>query len=65
LGKARKFTPSDLLAEKEAVVEGIELLALGQLVGGSNHANQWHLGTRRAVVKEALVEDCKERVEDR
>mmetsp|Transcript_9521 Transcript_9521/g.22922 ORF Transcript_9521/g.22922 Transcript_9521/m.22922 type:complete len:496 (-) Transcript_9521:302-1789(-) len=63
----REATGAHLLhlsADEEAVVQGIELLALGELVGGRDHADEGHLAPRAPVVEEPLVEDREKGVQD-
>lgn len=65
-GAARRTANlADLLADEEAVVEGIELLALRQFIGGSNKADEGHGEALVAVVEEALVQEGEQRVQDR
>ena len=50
--------------DQEAVVQRVELLGLGQLVGRGDEREQRHLQARVAVVKEPLVEQRQQRIED-
>ncbi len=50
--------------DQKAVVQRVELLALGQLVGGGHRRQQRHAHARAAVVKHALVDEREQRVED-
>ena len=50
-------------AQEEAVVEGIQLLILWQLIAGANETEQRHTHSLRPVVESALVEEREEGVE--
>ena len=51
--------------EQEPVVQGRELVVLGELVAGPEQGDERHLVDALAVVEPALVDDGQDRVEDR
>ena len=62
--RQRRLGGSPAPAQQEAVVQRVQLLRLGQLVGGAHHAQQRHARAPRAVVKRALVQQRQQRVQD-
>ena len=51
-------------AQRKTVVEGLQRLVVGHLVGGTDHADQRHRHPAAAVVELALVEQRQQRVEN-
>ena len=53
------------VSEQEAVIQRVQLLALGELVGGPHQAQQGHRNALGAVVEQALIQDGEQRVQHR